>query len=358
MHGPPFKGTGSIQLRSGIKIHKPVPKFQTNQNLLGAIDVCIQQSENRCSVFHLTTKGVFLDNRTSRLAFFKNNDGDLTWAKEAYRTSYTATFLQTLNITKNVTMVIYHADTLPPNINRYPIIAHTVRNHSEYILFPTPYMLKDLQSGEIEKTMKYCNNPEMKQNITNLENRLGNVYFRGHYRNNFRLSVKLHYRNGDDQLGFDVEFTALPNDLKDNLTVVPQTSWTKKFNHQYLLTLRGGYSSQWGVYKDYISRGVIIREQTDRLEYWNYDLVHQHSSQFVSFAKVADIKSLILVERVQTCKQYMANFTSEAALPFYSRTTFVVSGKNLWKAIHEFSQTKFITIESTDYKMLVNGNPA
>jgi len=74
----------------GIQIKKPIPTFQTtSRDLLGASDMCIrhtkernqdrnhqanQQVRSRCSIVHITTQGIFLDQETSGSLNLNNLD--------------------------------------------------------------------------------------------------------------------------------------------------------------------------------------------------------------------------------------------------------------------------------------------
>ena len=129
-----------------------------------------------------------------------------------HRISYITTFLQSLSITKNSTMVFYHADTIPTSFEGYPIIAHTTLNHTNFILFPTPYLLRDLHSGHLETIMqKYCSSKNSRNNknksvvVRNLDQRNHHDdYFRGKYRTQFRLEVANYYGPGDKELKFKI----------------------------------------------------------------------------------------------------------------------------------------------------------
>jgi len=107
----------------GIQIKKPIPTFQTtSRDLLGAIDLCIrhtkernqnrnhqanQQVRSRCSIVHITTQGIFLDQETSGSLNLNNLDDHptkktkkLKWMTtddnddDDHRISYITTFLQ------------------------------------------------------------------------------------------------------------------------------------------------------------------------------------------------------------------------------------------------------------------------
>lgn len=299
-------------------IPDPQPTFQTtSRDLFKAIELCIDAYHKEkvkvpCSIIHLTTNGVYLDFETSDRDFEipSSLSRHVKWKKDV-RSSYITAFLQKLHIKRNSTMVFYHRDTIPEQMKGYPIITHTAESHQDFILFPTPYMLRDLLNGELMSSIEYCTNPKLKMKVKQLQNRIHDVYFRGRYRNNFRLQVAYYHRNGTGRLPFNVRFTDTPKD--SNLTKVKASPWTDKMKHEYLLTLRGGYSSQWDVYHDYVAGGVIVRETTDKKEFWNYDLISNYTHNFVNFDTIESIASEILNPDVQKRKQEMANFTSQAA---------------------------------------------
>jgi hypothetical protein len=321
------------------QIIDPQPTFDTSsKDIKEAIVLCIEyfkQSVQACSIFHLTPNGVYMDFATSKGCFeTTNSTGALKWTHAASRSSYIAGFLSQLNVQKNTTLVFYHCDTIPNHFNGYSIITHTTQTHQDFILFPTPYMLRDLNNGELSRTLSYCSGRH-KEMVKKLEKRIHDVYFRGHYRNDFWFQVAHHHGNGTEQLPFNVQFTVLPDD--SNLTKTKVTKWTDKMDHEYLLTLRGGYSSQWNVYQDYIAAGVIVRETSDKKEFWNYDLITQHSHNFVNFETVDSIADKILSSTVQKRKQEMTDFTSRAACSLLHPDKLYTFGQ---KFIDQYS-TKF-----------------
>jgi hypothetical protein len=303
--------------QDGQPVPDPQPTFQTTRrDLYKAIDLCIdvylkEKVNAPCSIIHLTTHGVYLDFETSERDFETQSlFGYVRW-KKTVRSMYITSFLRKLHVKRNSTMVFYHRDSIPEQMKGYPIITHTTQSHQDFILFPTPYMLRDLLNGELMNTIEYCTNPKLKMKVKPLQNRIHDVYFRGRHRNDFRLQVAYHHRKGTERLPFNVRFTDPPKD--SNLTKVGVSPWTKKMEHEYLLTIRGGYSSQWDVYHDYVAGGVIVRETTDKKEFWNYDLISNYSHYFVNFDTVESIADEILNPDVQKRKQEMANATSQAA---------------------------------------------
>lgn len=311
-----------------FEFNDPYPIFQTSsQDLIAAIDLCInyyalEPMKVPCSIFHLTPNGIYLDFETSKGDFDIGYQEMKSW-KKTIRSSYIAGFLKTLDIKMNTTMVFYHRDTIPPQMNGFPIIAHTASSHEDFILFPTPYMLRDLNNGELMKTLKYCSKKTKK-----LQNRIHDVYFRGNYRNEFRLKVAKYHGEGTRNLPFNVKFTKLPDGSGFNLTKARPSKWTEKMKHEYLLTLRGGYSSQWDVYHDYIAGGLIVRESNDKKEYWNYDLISKHGHNFVNFETIESIADEILASNVQERKQEMADFTFRAACSILRPEKIYAFGQN------------------------------
>ena len=303
--------TKNLRVNSTQKsFQRPEPVFRTNYDIEGAIENCIilsRTSPGRCSLVHLTPYGVYLDRMTSSSLVANQVSGELIWTKQGKRLAYIVNFLRMLHIKRNSTMVFFLADTPPDSFKGFPIILHTVERHEDAILFPTPYMLRDLDNGHLAETLKFCDSSVYKP----LKERRNDVFFRGASRGNFRLGVKNYYGGGDATLRFDVEFTRVPNDSL--LEPVKASPWTEKFKHEYLLTLKGGWSSQWGVYHDFVARGVIVRQAIDKKEYWNYDLIANHPGAFVTFDNIESIKAAVLDKRVQASKQRMANFTAEAA---------------------------------------------
>ena len=305
-----FPNEKNILTSTEASFQRPEPVFATNYDIEGAIENCLilsRTSPGRCSLVHLTPYGVYLDRMTSSSLVANQVSGEIIWKKQGTRLAYIVNFLRMLHIKRNSTMVFFLADTPPDSFKGFPIILHTAERHEDAILFPTPYMLRDLANGHLAETLKFCDSSVYKP----LKERRNDVFFRGASRGNFRLGVKNYYGGGDATLRFDVEFTRVPNDSL--LEPVKASPWTEKFKHEYLLTLKGGWSSQWGVYRDFVARGVIVRQAIDKKEYWNYDLIANHPGAFVTFDNIESIKAAVLDKRVQASKQRMANFTAEAA---------------------------------------------
>ena len=226
--------------------------------------------------------------------------------------------LRKLSIPQNMTMVFYTADTVPKVFRGHPLIVHTTDNHRSHLLFPTPYLLRDLNNGHLNSVLKFCKMP------SSLKNRAAALYFRGAWRNPFRLKVArfaIRRNKKSAQLGrntssnlvtFDVQLTNLPKGTTD-LARVPVTPWTEKMKKQYLLTLRGGASSQWGLYHDFVAGGVIVRFSDDLYEYWNYDILSQNSSAVVNVDNVESLADAILNLRVQKRKHEMAHESRRCA---------------------------------------------
>lgn len=103
-------------------------------------------------------------------------------------------------------------------------------------------------------------------------------------------------------------------DLPDGekiLTKARKFDWTEKIKYQYLMTLPGGWSSQWRVYQDFIAGGVIVRFTQDKREYWNYDIYERNPSPVVNAASVESVDDAIYLSLNQS--ETMANGTKTLA---------------------------------------------
>lgn len=128
---------------------------------------------------------------------------------------------------------------------------------------------------------------------------------------------------------FNVKFTKLPDGSGFNLTKARSSKWTEKMNHEYLLTLRGGYSSQWDVYHDFIAGGLIVRESNDKKEYWNYDLISKHGHKFVNFETIEAfrMKFWLPMYKRENRKWQISRF--EQHVVYYDQKKYTHSGKTV-----------------------------
>ena len=263
-----------------------LPKFKTSSELIGAIDLCLQEPPGRCHILHLTPLGVYLDAGTPTLT---------------PRIQYIVAHLRNLKIPREeATFVFYTADTIPVEFRGLPIISHTTDNHTSHLLFPTPYLLRDLEEGHLEEVLRFCNESE------SLLKRRNTLYFRGRWRDLYRVKFAQYAQQfHSENLTMDIGLVDLPTG-GHNLSTVQHVGWTEKSKYQYLLTLKGGWSSQWEVYHDYIAGGLIVRDIADKCEYWNYDIVSESTVNFQTIEKTAEA---ILDPIIQTKKEAMANRT-------------------------------------------------
>ncbi len=172
-------------------------------------------------------------------------------------------------------IAFYLSDTIDACMWSTTAFVHTYTQPSDptALLYPTPYMLRDIVSGRLgDYIKKHCGTVEPFAVFTRRRPRL---MFRGTARTSERkalailahahpawLDIKLIFMKGHSRGG-----------VPPGVAITRLTPEAHKMEYQFLLHVKAG-SSQWNIYTDFLMGGLVFRHKSDPREEWAAPLWH------------------------------------------------------------------------------------
>lgn len=178
------------------------------------------------------------------------------------------------------TFAIYTADTVDQCLRDTTAFVHSSHALGQFaLLYPTAYLLQDRMSGVLRGARANMCRHNATYARKPFPSRIGQLLFVGHRRTPFRVAVAaLGLKNPTTM---NIRLSKIPSVSEwtkrapavpfPNVTTADTMPWEEKANYRFLLHMSGGYSSQWRVWTDFFTGGLIFRHKDDRCEFWNCD---------------------------------------------------------------------------------------
>lgn len=207
----------------------------------------------RCNIVHIHNSTARLSNSTP------NPTPRMTYILQYMHAT------QVLHGIKDDVVAFHTADTLAHCIWSTNGFAHTRPAESTVLLYPTPYMLRDILNGRLSKMLdRHCHSIE---NFSNFERRQSRLFFRGKNRNSHRRLLATLGQRHPHELDIKLLSNDKIADAPAVATLQKPSPESQKLKYKFLLHAKGG-TSQWNIYSDFLMGGLVIKRLTDHFEEW------------------------------------------------------------------------------------------